>query len=88
MNPMGNGEQRRIVTYLDGLQAKVNALRELQSAMEGELSTMLLPSVPDGKTCQFIYRGYGLTEEAIKIMEGRLWKKLTMKVILLREQKR
>jgi hypothetical protein len=24
------GEQRRIVAYLDGLQAKVNALRELQ----------------------------------------------------------
>ena len=25
-------ERRRIVVYLDGLQAKVNALRELQSA--------------------------------------------------------
>jgi hypothetical protein len=30
------GEQRRIVAYLDGLQAKVNALRELQSASRGE----------------------------------------------------
>jgi hypothetical protein len=29
---MKNDEQRRIVAYLDGLQAKVNALRELQSA--------------------------------------------------------
>jgi len=28
-------EQRRIVTYLDSLQAKVNALRELQSASGG-----------------------------------------------------
>jgi restriction endonuclease S subunit len=26
-------EQRRIVAYLDGLEAKVNALRELQSAL-------------------------------------------------------
>jgi type I restriction enzyme S subunit len=39
-------EQRRIVTYLDGLQAKVNALRELQSATGEELSA-LLPSVLD-----------------------------------------
>jgi len=39
-------EQRRIVAYLDGLQAKVNALRELQSASGEELSA-LLPSVLD-----------------------------------------
>jgi type I restriction enzyme, S subunit len=37
-------EQRRIVTYLDGLQAKVNALRELQSASGEELSA-LMPSI-------------------------------------------
>jgi len=36
----------RIVTYLDGLQAKVNALRELQSASGEELS-VLMPSVLD-----------------------------------------
>jgi len=45
-------EQRRIVAYLDGLQAKVNVLRELQShkgmisASREELSA-LLPSVLD-----------------------------------------
>jgi type I restriction enzyme S subunit len=39
-------EQRRIVAYLDGLQAKVNALRELQSASGEELSA-LMPSVLD-----------------------------------------
>ena len=39
-------EQRRIVAYLDGLQAKVNALRELQSTGGEELST-LMPSVLD-----------------------------------------
>jgi type I restriction enzyme S subunit len=39
-------EQRRIVVYLDGLQAKVNALRELQSASGEELST-LMPSILD-----------------------------------------
>jgi type I restriction enzyme S subunit len=39
-------EQRRIVAYLDGLQAKVNALRELQSASREELS-VLMPSVLD-----------------------------------------
>jgi len=35
-------EQRRIVAYLDGLQVKVNALRELQSASGEELSALLL----------------------------------------------
>ena len=30
MGEAGGGEQRRIVAYLDGLQAKVNALREMQ----------------------------------------------------------
>jgi type I restriction enzyme S subunit len=35
-----------IVTYLDGLQAKVNTLRESQSATGEELS-VLLPSVLD-----------------------------------------
>lgn len=39
-------EQRRIVAYLDGLQAKVNALRGLQSASGEELSA-LMPSVLD-----------------------------------------
>ena len=36
----------RIVAYLDGLQAKVNALRELQSQSQEELDA-LLPSVLD-----------------------------------------
>ena len=42
-------EQRRIVAYLDGLQAKVNALRELQSAGGEELRRRrtLMPSVLD-----------------------------------------
>ena len=40
------GEQRRIVAYLDGLQAKVNAVRELQSASGEELSA-LMPSILD-----------------------------------------
>lgn len=39
-------EQRRIVAYLDGLQAKVNALRELQFASGEELSA-LMPSILD-----------------------------------------
>jgi len=39
-------EQRRIVAYLDGLQAKVNALRELQSTSGEELSA-LMPSILD-----------------------------------------
>ena len=39
-------EQRRIVAYLDGLQAKVNALRELQATSGEELSA-LMPSVLD-----------------------------------------
>ena len=39
-------EQRRIVAYLDGLQAKVNALRELQSKSGEELSA-LMPSILD-----------------------------------------
>jgi type I restriction enzyme, S subunit len=40
------GKQRRIVAYMDGLQAKVNALRELQSATGEELPA-LMPSVLD-----------------------------------------
>ena len=43
---MKSDEQQRIVVYLDGLQAKVNALRELQSASGEELSA-LMPSVLD-----------------------------------------
>ena len=39
-------EQRRIAAYLDGLQAKVNALRGLQSQTQEELDA-LLPSVLD-----------------------------------------
>ena len=34
-------EQRRIVAYLDGLQAKVNALRGLQSQSQEELGALL-----------------------------------------------
>jgi len=39
-------DQRRIVAYLDGLQAKVNAWRGLQSQSQEELDA-LLPSVLD-----------------------------------------
>ena len=39
-------EQRRIIAYLDGLQAKVNALRDLQSTSGEELSA-LMPSILD-----------------------------------------
>jgi len=39
-------QQRRIVAYLDGLQAKVNALRGLQVKGGEELSA-LMPSVLD-----------------------------------------
>jgi type I restriction enzyme, S subunit len=39
-------EQRRIVAYLDGLQVKVIALRELQAESGKELSA-LMPSVLD-----------------------------------------
>ena len=54
MKSMKNdNEQRHIIAYLDGLppigdlrQAKVNALRELQSASGEELSA-LMPSVLD-----------------------------------------
>jgi type I restriction enzyme, S subunit len=35
-------EQRRIVAYLDGLQAKVSALWELQSQAREELSALML----------------------------------------------
>jgi hypothetical protein len=36
-NSIPLNEQRRIGTYLDGLQLKVNALREFQSASGEEL---------------------------------------------------
>jgi type I restriction enzyme S subunit len=39
-------EQRRIVTYLDDLQAKVDRLKELQAATAAELNA-LLPSILD-----------------------------------------
>ena len=39
-------EQRRIVAYLDGLQAKVDALKHLQAETTAELNAML-PSVLD-----------------------------------------
>ena len=39
-------EQRRMVAYLDGLQAKVDALKQLQSQTQMELDA-LLPSVLD-----------------------------------------
>lgn len=39
-------KQRRIVAHLDGLQAKVNAMRELQSQSQEELDA-LLPSILD-----------------------------------------
>jgi hypothetical protein len=45
---MTNDEQRCRVSYLDGLQGKVNVLRKLQSATEDELSA-LLPSA-EGET--------------------------------------
>ena len=48
---MKDDKQRRIVAYLDGLQAKVNELRELQSASGEELRPFvgrtLMPSVLD-----------------------------------------
>jgi len=45
-----------IVAYLDGLQAKVNALRELQSQSQEELDALLPPptgmiSVLDRSVC-------------------------------------
>ena len=39
-------EQRRIVTYLDELQAKVDALKQLQAETQTELDS-LLPSILD-----------------------------------------
>jgi type I restriction enzyme S subunit len=39
-------EQRRLVAYLDGLQAQVSALRAVQAETERELSA-LMPSVLD-----------------------------------------
>lgn len=39
-------EQRRIVTYLDNLQAKIDALKRLQAETEAELNA-LLPSILD-----------------------------------------
>jgi type I restriction enzyme S subunit len=39
-------EQRRIVAYLDGLQGKVDALKQLQAQTQAELDA-LLPSVLD-----------------------------------------
>ncbi len=39
-------EQRRIVTYLDDLQAKVDALKQLQAKTQAELDS-LLPSILD-----------------------------------------
>jgi len=39
-------EQRQIVSYLDGLQIKVDALKQLQSETETELNA-LLPSILD-----------------------------------------
>ena len=44
--PFSEDEQRRLVAYLDGLQAQVSALRELQSESARELAA-LLPSVLD-----------------------------------------
>ena len=44
-------EQRRIVAYLDGLQAKVNALRELQLKSGEELSALMASVLrPQGGT--------------------------------------
>jgi type I restriction enzyme S subunit len=39
-------EQRRIIAYLDNLQAKVDALKQLQAETTAELDAML-PSVLD-----------------------------------------
>ena len=41
-NLMSDHEQRRIVAYLDSLQAKVDELRRLQSESERELSALML----------------------------------------------
>ena len=46
-NPMFDNEKRRIVVYLESVQARLASLRELQSATGEELSA-LLPSVLDG----------------------------------------
>jgi len=43
---LGLPEQRRIVAYLDGLQAKVDALKKLQAGTAAELDA-LLPSILD-----------------------------------------
>lgn len=40
------GEQRRIVAYLDDLQAKVDSMKRLQAETAAELDAML-PSVLD-----------------------------------------
>jgi type I restriction enzyme S subunit len=45
-NFLMNKQNCRLIAYLDELQAKVNALRELQSATGEELDA-LLPSVLD-----------------------------------------
>jgi type I restriction enzyme S subunit len=44
--PMKTNEQRRIVAYLDSVQARLASLRELQSETQEELDA-LLPSVLD-----------------------------------------
>ena len=44
-------EQRRIVAYLNGLQAKVNALRELQSTSGEELR--LFGGSPSGVDAEY-----------------------------------
>ena len=42
--PMSETDQRRIVAYLDGLQAKVDELRRLQAETQKELNA-LMPSI-------------------------------------------
>jgi len=42
----GLEEQRRIVSYLDGLETQLNALKQLQAETAAELDA-LLPSVLD-----------------------------------------
>ena len=43
---LSHGEQRRIVAYLDGLQAKIDSLKQLQAKTQAEIDA-LLPSILD-----------------------------------------
>jgi len=55
------GEQRRIVAYLDGLQAKVNALRELRPMGREELSALMASVLDRKETIIFLFKGIDTT---------------------------